>query len=106
MIIRGEATFVLPVFKYSGQTYFCSMETTPAKPDPLKIQISCSIVELFRDCKAQDFITIPATDPLLDEIRKKLAEDLIRFQEVICDPVCGTSGFLVASGEYLKEKKM
>lgn len=22
--------------------------------------------------------------------------------EVICDPACGTSGFLVASGEYLK----
>lgn len=25
--------------------------------------------------------------------------------EVICDPACGTSGFLVASGEYLKEMK-
>ncbi len=25
--------------------------------------------------------------------------------EVICDPACGTSGFLVASGEYLKEKR-
>ena len=25
--------------------------------------------------------------------------------EVICDPACGTSGFLVVSGEYLKEKK-
>ena len=25
--------------------------------------------------------------------------------EMICDPACGTSGFLVASGEYLKEKK-
>ncbi len=25
--------------------------------------------------------------------------------EVICDPACGTSGFLVASGEYLKENK-
>ena len=25
--------------------------------------------------------------------------------EVICDPACGTSGFLVAAGEYLKEKK-
>lgn len=25
--------------------------------------------------------------------------------EVICDPACGTSGFLVASGEYLKETK-
>ncbi|MDD5928016.1 MAG: class I SAM-dependent DNA methyltransferase [Firmicutes bacterium] len=24
--------------------------------------------------------------------------------DVICDPACGTSGFLVASGEYLKEK--
>lgn len=24
--------------------------------------------------------------------------------EVICDPACGTSGFLVAAGEYLKEK--
>lgn len=24
--------------------------------------------------------------------------------EVICDPACGTSGFLVASGEYLREK--
>lgn len=26
-------------------------------------------------------------------------------EEEICDPACGTSGFLVASGEYLKEKK-
>lgn len=26
-------------------------------------------------------------------------------EEVICDPACGTSGFLVAAGEYLKEKK-
>ena len=25
--------------------------------------------------------------------------------ETICDPACGTSGFLVASGEYLKEKR-
>ena len=25
--------------------------------------------------------------------------------EIICDPACGTSGFLVASGEYLKENK-
>lgn len=25
--------------------------------------------------------------------------------EIICDPACGTSGFLVASGEYLKETK-
>lgn len=25
--------------------------------------------------------------------------------EMICDPACGTSGFLVASGEYLKEKR-
>lgn len=25
--------------------------------------------------------------------------------EVICDPACGTSGFLVAAGEYLKEEK-
>ena len=25
--------------------------------------------------------------------------------EVICDPACGTSGFLIAAGEYLKEKK-
>ncbi len=25
--------------------------------------------------------------------------------EVICDPACGTSGFLVESGEYLKKKK-
>ena len=25
--------------------------------------------------------------------------------EVICDPACGTSGFLVAAGEYLKETK-
>ena len=25
--------------------------------------------------------------------------------EMICDPACGTSGFLVASGEYLKERK-
>ena len=26
-------------------------------------------------------------------------------EEIICDPACGTSGFLVASGEYLKEKR-
>ncbi len=26
-------------------------------------------------------------------------------EDVICDPACGTSGFLVAAGEYLKEKK-
>ena len=26
-------------------------------------------------------------------------------EEVICDPACGTSGFLVAAGEYLKENK-
>lgn len=25
--------------------------------------------------------------------------------EVICDPACGTSGFLVASGEYLKQRR-
>jgi type I restriction enzyme M protein len=25
--------------------------------------------------------------------------------DVICDPACGTSGFLVSAGEYLKEKK-
>ena len=25
--------------------------------------------------------------------------------EVICDPACGTSGFLVAAGEYLREKR-
>ena len=25
--------------------------------------------------------------------------------EIICDPACGTSGFLVSSGEYLKEKR-
>jgi type I restriction enzyme M protein len=25
--------------------------------------------------------------------------------EIICDPACGTSGFLVAAGDYLKEKK-
>ena len=25
-------------------------------------------------------------------------------EEVICDPACGTSGFLVAAGEYLKER--
>ena len=24
--------------------------------------------------------------------------------EIICDPACGTSGFLVVAGEYLKEK--
>ena len=23
--------------------------------------------------------------------------------DIICDPACGTSGFLVAAGEYLKE---
>ena len=27
-----------------------------------------------------------------------------RPEDVICDPACGTSGFLVAAGEYLKEK--
>lgn len=26
-------------------------------------------------------------------------------EEIICDPACGTSGFLVAAGEYLKEKR-
>ena len=26
-------------------------------------------------------------------------------EEVVCDPACGTSGFLVATGEYLKERK-
>ena len=26
-------------------------------------------------------------------------------EDVICDPACGTSGFLVTAGEYLKEKK-
>lgn len=26
-------------------------------------------------------------------------------EEIICDPACGTSGFLVAAGEYLREKK-
>lgn len=26
-------------------------------------------------------------------------------EDVICDPACGTSGFLVAAGEYLKERK-
>ena len=25
--------------------------------------------------------------------------------EIICDPACGTSGFLVAAGEYLKERR-
>lgn len=25
--------------------------------------------------------------------------------EIICDPACGTSGFLVAAGDYLKEKR-
>ena len=25
--------------------------------------------------------------------------------EIICDPACGTSGFLVAAGEYLKEHR-
>jgi type I restriction enzyme M protein len=25
--------------------------------------------------------------------------------EIVCDPACGTSGFLVAAGEYLKERK-
>lgn len=24
--------------------------------------------------------------------------------EVICDPACGTSGFLITAGEYIKEK--
>ena len=43
--------------------------------------VSAFEMELFRDCKAQDCITIPATDPLLNEIRKKLGEDLVRFQE-------------------------
>lgn len=26
-------------------------------------------------------------------------------EEIICDPACGTSGFLVTAGEYLKEKR-
>ena len=28
-----------------------------------------------------------------------------RAEDVICDPACGTSGFLVAAGEYLKENR-
>jgi type I restriction enzyme M protein len=28
-----------------------------------------------------------------------------RADDVICDPACGTSGFLVAAGEYLKERR-
>ena len=28
-----------------------------------------------------------------------------RADEIICDPACGTSGFLVAAGEYLKENR-
>ena len=28
----------------------------------------------------------------------------LRPDDVICDPACGTSGFLVSAGEYLKEK--
>ncbi len=28
-----------------------------------------------------------------------------RADEIICDPACGTSGFLVAAGEYLKERR-
>ena len=28
-----------------------------------------------------------------------------RADEIICDPACGTSGFLVAAGDYLKEKR-
>ena len=38
----------------------------------------------------------------LDEIYKMMNPSS---DEVICDPACGTSGFLVAAGEYLKEKK-
>jgi type I restriction enzyme M protein len=26
-------------------------------------------------------------------------------EDVICDPACGTSGFLVTAGEYLKETR-
>ncbi|MCI8327355.1 MAG: SAM-dependent DNA methyltransferase [Lachnospiraceae bacterium] len=36
---------------------------------------------------------------MMVEIMAPLAE------ETICDPACGTSGFLVASGEYLKENR-
>ena len=28
-----------------------------------------------------------------------------KVDEIICDPACGTSGFLVAAGEYLKERR-
>lgn len=35
---------------------------------------------------------------MMVELMKPSAED------VICDPACGTSGFLVTAGEYLKEK--
>lgn len=35
---------------------------------------------------------------MMVELMKPFAED------VICDPACGTSGFLVTAGEYLKEK--
>ena len=43
--------------------------------------VSAFEMELFRDCNVQDCIAISATDPLLSEIRKKLGEDLVRFQE-------------------------
>ena len=38
-------------------------------------------------------------------IRMMVELTATRADEVICDPACGTSGFLVAAGEYLKENR-
>lgn len=38
-------------------------------------------MELFEDSKASSWAGITETDPLLDEIKKKLAEDLRRFED-------------------------
>ena len=38
-------------------------------------------------------------------VLSKVVDSLDEIYKMICDPACGTSGFLVAAGEYLKEKK-
>lgn len=38
-------------------------------------------MELFEDSKASSWAGITETDPLLDEIKKKLAEDLQRYED-------------------------
>ena len=54
----------------------------------------------------------PESDGRCAALKEKLRSLIIRMMvelmqpsadDIICDPACGTSGFLVAAGEYLKE---